>query len=187
MNCIGIVATPDQQPSTQLFARDEQRLSLGDLLAVLNDNIRQPINIQNRRNKQTFDTYVFTIDIFPHVLEIQCFAGLIHEIHGNMTKRRNLEKCKAETCKRIKGESPPTCQTQDEHQCGSYPGPARSPSEQGGGERTRLGCGRTAPSAPQPHLVLAVAWRHAQAVLGGFLFPPKPTINKYKQGGGAVI
>ena len=27
-----IVATPDQQPITQLFAWDEQRLSLGDLV-----------------------------------------------------------------------------------------------------------------------------------------------------------
>ena len=72
MNCISIVATPDQQPSTLLFAWDEQRLSLGDLLVVTNDNIRPPINIQNWRNKQTYSTYTFTIDIFPHVLDTIC-------------------------------------------------------------------------------------------------------------------
>ena len=75
VNCISIVATPDQQPSTLLFAWDEQRLSLGDLLVVTNDNIRPPIIIQNKRNKQSFDTYAFTIDIVPLVLEKTCFAG----------------------------------------------------------------------------------------------------------------
>jgi len=39
------------------------------MLVVLNDNIRLPNNIQTRRKKQTFDTYAFTIDIFPHVLD----------------------------------------------------------------------------------------------------------------------
>ena len=45
------------------------------VLAVLNDHIRPLINIQNRRNKQTFDTYAFTIDIVPLVLEDSCFVG----------------------------------------------------------------------------------------------------------------
>ena len=30
-----------------------------DVLAVLNDQIRSPINIQNKRNKQTFDTCLY--------------------------------------------------------------------------------------------------------------------------------
>ena len=38
------------------------------------------------------------------------------------------------------------------------------------------GCGRTAPNAPRPHLALAVAWRHAMAVPGCFLFFPCQTI-----------
>ena len=42
---------------------------------VLNDHIRSPIYIQNRRNKQTFDTYAFTIDLVPLVLEEVCFVG----------------------------------------------------------------------------------------------------------------
>jgi hypothetical protein len=74
-------------------------------------------------------THTFTIDIFPHVLETWYFAGLIHEIHGNMIKRHNLEKRKAKKCKRIKAESPPTCQTWVEHRHGSHPGPTRRPSE----------------------------------------------------------
>jgi len=38
------------------------------LLAVTIDQIRLPIKVQNRRNKQTYDTYACTINIFPHVL-----------------------------------------------------------------------------------------------------------------------
>ena len=51
------------------------KVKLGDLLAVTKDNIRMPIIVQNRRNKQYFDTYAFTIDIVPLVLEKTCFAG----------------------------------------------------------------------------------------------------------------
>ena len=82
VNYIGIVATPDQQPSTYLFAQDEQRLSLGDLLAVTNDNTQTPIIVQNRRNKHTFDTYAFTINIVPLVLQDYYFIGLILEYSG---------------------------------------------------------------------------------------------------------
>jgi hypothetical protein len=49
------------------------------LLAVLNDHIRPPIKIQNRREKQTYDTYAFIIDIVPLELEESCFAGHIFE------------------------------------------------------------------------------------------------------------
>ena len=85
-NYIGIVATPDQQPSTQLFAQDEQKLSLGDLLAVTNDQIRPPNKVQNRRNKQSFDTYNFTIDKVPLVLEKTCFVGHIQIQAENQEK-----------------------------------------------------------------------------------------------------
>ena len=49
--------------------------STGTVLAVLNDQIRPPNNIQNGRNKQTFGTYAFTINLVPLVLEETCFAG----------------------------------------------------------------------------------------------------------------
>jgi hypothetical protein len=39
------------------------------MLAVTNDQFQLPTNIQNRKNKQTFNTYAFTINIFPHVLD----------------------------------------------------------------------------------------------------------------------
>jgi hypothetical protein len=66
------------------------------LLAVLNDQIRPLINIQNRRNKQTFDTYAFTIDIFPHVLETWCFAGHKHKIHGKYGQNAQSRKRNAD-------------------------------------------------------------------------------------------
>ena len=53
----------------------EWALSAGSVLAVINDQIRPPIIIQNRRNKHTFDTYAFTIDLVPLVFEKTCFAG----------------------------------------------------------------------------------------------------------------
>jgi hypothetical protein len=49
--------------------RVERERGSNAVLAVHNDQIQLPINIQNRRNKQTYDTYAFTIDNFPHVLE----------------------------------------------------------------------------------------------------------------------
>ena len=45
------------------------------LLAVTNDRIQPPNKVQNKRNKQSFDTYTFTINIVPLVLEKTCFAG----------------------------------------------------------------------------------------------------------------
>jgi hypothetical protein len=44
-------------------------------LVVTIDQIRLPISIQNGRNKQTYDTYAYTIDLVPLVLEKTCFAG----------------------------------------------------------------------------------------------------------------
>jgi chorismate mutase len=49
------------------------------MLVVLYNQIRPPIKIQNRRNKQTYNTYAFTIDIVPLVLERQHFAEHIFE------------------------------------------------------------------------------------------------------------
>ena len=38
-----------------------KEIQIHTLLAVTNIQIRPPITIQNRRNKQTFDMYVFTL------------------------------------------------------------------------------------------------------------------------------
>jgi hypothetical protein len=60
------------------------------LLAVLNDQIRPPIKIQNRRNKQTYNTYAFIIDIVPYVLEQSCFAGHIFEYKWKTRQKAQL-------------------------------------------------------------------------------------------------
>jgi len=78
---------------------------LGDLFVVLDDNIRPPIKIQNRRNKQTFNKYAFTIDIVPLVLEKTCFVGHIVEYKWKISKtkqkvqsrKRNAEMLKRNT------------------------------------------------------------------------------------------
>ena len=74
--------------------------------------------------------------------------------------------------------------TQAEHQRGHDLGPASSPPEQGGGQRSRPRCGLVALDVPRPHHALAVACRHAQVVPGCFLFFPHQTILTplYKEG-----
>ena len=68
------------------------------------DQIRPPIKLQNGRNKQTFDTYAYTIDLVPLILEKTCFAGHIHEIHGNygqsaQTRKRKVDSIKPQQAK----------------------------------------------------------------------------------------
>ena len=63
---------------------------------VTNDSIRPPIIIQDKRNKQTFDTYAFTIDLVPLVLEKTCFVGQIFEYkwkidQNTQTRMRNAD------------------------------------------------------------------------------------------------
>ena len=48
------------------------------LLAVLKYKIQPPTIIQKEGNYIFLQTYTFTIDIFPLVLENQCFAGHKH-------------------------------------------------------------------------------------------------------------
>jgi hypothetical protein len=55
-------------------------------LVVTNDQIQPPIIVQNRRNKHTFDTYAFTIDLFPLVFGKTCFAGHTFEIKWKINK-----------------------------------------------------------------------------------------------------
>ena len=60
------------------------------MLAVTNDNIQPPIIIQNRRNKQTFDTYAFTIDTVPLVLEKTWFAGHTFKYKWKINKTKQI-------------------------------------------------------------------------------------------------
>ena len=74
------------------------------MLAVTNDRIQPPNNVQNRRLKQTFDTYAYTIDLVPLVLEKTCFARHILEIHGNygqsaQTRKRKVDSTKTQQAK----------------------------------------------------------------------------------------
>ena len=76
----------------------------GLLLVVLSDNFRPPITIQNERKKQTFETYVFTFDIVPLVLEETCFVGHTFKYKWKTKKKAQSRKCNAEmrkgnTCK----------------------------------------------------------------------------------------
>jgi hypothetical protein len=87
----------------------------GPLLAVLNDNIRAPITIQNKRNKQTFDTYAFTFDIVPLVLKEICFAGHIFEYKWKTKQKVQIKRRKAEVHKGNKWRSPPSCHIWAEH------------------------------------------------------------------------
>jgi hypothetical protein len=75
-----------------------------------------------------------------------------------VTKIRFPTKHRRET----RREAPPALQIWAEHRHGKPPSPARSPLAQGSGEAGQLGC--TVPSAAQPTIALAVAWRHAKAV-----------------------
>ena len=61
-------------------------------MAVTNDQIRPPIIVQNRRNKHTFDTYAYTIDVVPLVLEKTCFVGHTFKYKWKISKRRKTRK-----------------------------------------------------------------------------------------------
>ena len=77
-------------------------------MAVTNDHIRLPITIQNGRNKQTFDTYAYTIDIVPLVLQDYYFAGLIFEYKWKTRQTVQSIKRKAEMHEGNKSKSLPT-------------------------------------------------------------------------------
>jgi len=55
-------------------------------LAVLIDKIQPPTMIQKRGSYIFLHTYRFTIDIFPLVLENQCFTGVKLEYKGIIVK-----------------------------------------------------------------------------------------------------
>ena len=66
------------------------------MLAVINNNIRPPITIQNGRNKQTFDTYAITINLVSLVLEETCFAGHTFEYKWKTKQNTQSRKCNAD-------------------------------------------------------------------------------------------
>ena len=103
------------------------------VLAVLNNEFRPPIAIQNGRNKQTFDTYAFNIDIVPLVLEEICFAGHTFEYKWKTKQKAQFGKHNAEMRNGKNGEARLHNKTWVEHRCGRGPGPATSPPSKGGG------------------------------------------------------
>jgi hypothetical protein len=78
------------------------------VLAVTNNQIRPPIIVQNRRNKHTFDTYAFTINIVPLVLQDYYFARLILEYNGIIVKIHLQRKRNADHTPRNQAKTHPT-------------------------------------------------------------------------------
>ena len=72
---------------------------------VTNDNIRSPIIIQNRRNKQSFDTYALTIDIVPLVLEKTCFVGHTFEYKWTINKTKQKAQSRNRNAEMHKGNT----------------------------------------------------------------------------------
>ena len=75
------------------------------MLAVTNDNIQPSIIIQNRRNKQTFDTYAFTIDIVSLVLEKTCFAEHTFEYKWKINKTKQKAQSRKRSAEMRKGNT----------------------------------------------------------------------------------
>ena len=126
-----------------------------EMLAVLNDHIRPPINIQNRRNKQTFGTYTFTINLVPLVLEETCFAGHTFEYKWKTKQKAQSRKCNAEMRKGNTCKGPSNHQIWAEHRHGR--GQAQPPAHSAKAVPRRAGPGVAAPGvrAHRPHLLLA--------------------------------
>ena len=68
------------------------------MLAVVIDHFTPPTLIQNRRNKQSFDTCAFIIDLVPIVFEKICFAD-----HKSGNRWKLKEKMKAQYIIHIPG------------------------------------------------------------------------------------
>ena len=71
-------------------------------MAVLNDHIRLPNKIQNRRNKETYSKYALTNDIVPLVLENSYFTGPIIEYKGIIIKIHLWTKHKVDSVQGIR-------------------------------------------------------------------------------------
>ena len=75
-------------------------------MAVTIDQIRPPIKVQNKRNKQSFDAYAFTIDLVPLVLEKSCFAGQVFEYKWKISKRHKTRKRNADSTTKSHAKEP---------------------------------------------------------------------------------
>jgi hypothetical protein len=73
-------------------------------LAVTNDHFYPPIIIQNKRNKHAFDTYAYTIDLVPLVLEKSCFAGYIFKYKWKINKTKQKGTNRKRNAEMHKGE-----------------------------------------------------------------------------------
>ena len=67
------------------------------MLAITIDRIRPPNKVQNGRNKQSFDTYAFTIDLVPLVFEKTCFIGHKFEYKWKTYQNAQTRKRKADS------------------------------------------------------------------------------------------
>jgi hypothetical protein len=56
--------------------------------------------VQSTRNKHTFDTYAFTIDLVPLVLKKTCFAGHIFKYKWKTKQKAQFKRRNAEMRKR---------------------------------------------------------------------------------------
>ena len=75
-------------------------------MVVTIDQIRPPSKVQNGINKQTYDTYAYTIDLVPLVLEKTCFAGIIFEYKWKINKTKaQIEGVKQKCAKEIRREA----------------------------------------------------------------------------------
>ena len=77
-------------------------------MAVTIAHLEPPIYIQNTRNKQSFNTHAYTIDIVPLVLQNYYFAELIFEYKWKTRQTVQSRKRKAEMHEGNKSKSLPT-------------------------------------------------------------------------------
>ena len=63
-------------------------------MVVIIDQIRPPNKVQNKRSKQSFDAYAFTINLVPLVLEKTCFAGHTFKYKWKTKQKAQIESVK---------------------------------------------------------------------------------------------
>jgi hypothetical protein len=83
-----------------------------------------------RRNKHTFDTYAFTIDLVPLVSRENVFCRTTSRNKWKRHKNKEIAQSQThipEVRKQIKGESPLNYQICAKHRRGHDPSPAQSP------------------------------------------------------------
>ena len=94
------------------------------------------------------------------------------QIWWNYSQKAQLQKRKRSIRAKENKEGPSNLHIWTKHHQGCAPSPPRNRPGKGGGERAGpgCGCGRTTPKPSRPLSSLAVAWRLAMMVHGGFLF-----------------